>query len=40
MKLSKAIDVFIKELEHYKELLKIKRKVDNNKKISTSTNEK
>lgn len=30
----------IKELEHYKELLKIKRKVDNNKKISTSTNEK
>jgi len=30
----------IKELEHYKELLKIKRKVDNNKKISTLTNEK
>lgn len=30
----------IKELTHYKELLKIKRKVDNNKKISTSTNEK
>lgn len=30
----------IKELEHYKELLKIKRKVDNNKRISTSTNEK
>lgn len=30
----------IKELEHYKELLKIKRKVENNKKISTSTKEK
>ena len=30
----------IKELEHYKELLKIKRKVDNNKRISTSINEK
>lgn len=30
----------IKELEHYKEFLKIKRKVENNKKISTSTKEK
>lgn len=28
----------IKELQHYKELLQIKRKVENNKKISTSTN--
>ena len=29
----------IKELEHYKELLKIKRKVENNKKISASAKE-
>lgn len=29
----------IEELEHYKELLKIKRKVENNKKISHSTKE-
>lgn len=29
----------IKELKKYKELLKIKRKVKNNQKISTSTNE-
>ena len=36
----KEIESLKKELEHYKELLKIKRKVDNNKKISTSTNEK
>ena len=27
----------IKELQHYKELLKIKRQIENNKKISTST---
>lgn len=30
----------IKELMHYKELLQIKRKVENNKKISTLTKEK
>ena len=29
----------IKELEKYKELLKIKRQMEKNKKISTSTNE-